>query len=54
MPTSAALREGGCVFCRLEGRGRVLLENAFEALHLRCLPGDARPQLDDPVAECGW
>ena len=27
MPTSAALREGGCVFCRLDGSGRVLLEN---------------------------
>ena len=27
MPASAALREAGCVFCALEGSGRVLLEN---------------------------
>ena len=26
----------GCVFCALEGSGRVLLENAFEAVHRRC------------------
>ena len=29
MPVSAALREAGCVFCALEGSGRVLLENAL-------------------------
>jgi hypothetical protein len=27
MPASDALREAGCVFCVLEGSGRVLLEN---------------------------
>jgi diadenosine tetraphosphate (Ap4A) HIT family hydrolase len=27
MPASDALREAGCVFCALEGSGRVLLEN---------------------------
>ena len=30
-------REVGCVFCALEGSGRVLLENALEALHRRRL-----------------
>jgi HNH endonuclease len=34
-------REVGCVFCALEGSGRVLLENALEAVHRRCLSGDA-------------
>ena len=26
MPASAILREAGCMFCVLEGRGRVLVE----------------------------
>jgi len=29
MPASAARREAGCVFCALEGSGRVPLENAL-------------------------
>jgi hypothetical protein len=33
--------EAVCVFCGLEASGRVLLENALEAVHRRCLPGDA-------------
>jgi len=28
---NAGKREAGCVFCALEGSGRVLLENAFES-----------------------
>ena len=42
--------EAGCVFCGLEGSGRVLLENALEAVHRRCLPGDARAQPGDSPA----
>ncbi len=37
---SYASREAGCVFCALEASGRVLLENAFEAVHRRCLSSD--------------
>jgi len=36
LQASYARRETGCVFCPLEGSGRVLLENAFEAVHRRC------------------
>ena len=36
--------EAGCVFCALEGSGRVLLENALEAVHRRCLSGDVWAQ----------
>jgi len=53
LQASYALREAGCVFCALEGSGRVLLENAFEAVHRRCLPGDAGTQPGDPQAPCG-
>ena len=42
--------EVGCVFCGLEGSGRVLLENALEAVHRRCQSGDAWPQPGDPAA----
>ena len=31
LQASYARRETGCVFCALEGSGRVLLENAFES-----------------------
>ena len=31
LQASYAHREAGCVFCALEGSGRVLLENAFES-----------------------
>ncbi|MBM5818283.1 MAG: HNH endonuclease, partial [Cyanobacteria bacterium K_Offshore_surface_m2_239] len=50
---SYAIREAGCVFCALEGSGRVLLENALEAVHRRCLPGHAGPQPGDPAASWG-
>jgi len=52
LQASYAVREAGCVFCALEGSGRVLLENAFEAVHRRCLPGDAGPLSGDPPAAC--
>jgi hypothetical protein len=45
--------EAGCVFCGLEASGRALLENALEAVHRRCLPGDAWAQPGDPAAEWG-
>ena len=38
------------LFYALEGGGRVLLENAFEALHRRRLPGDRRAQPGDSQA----
>jgi hypothetical protein len=41
--------EAGCVFCGLEASGRVLLENASEAVHRRCRSGDAWPQPGDPA-----
>jgi len=34
---SDARREVDCVFCALEGSGRVLLENELAILHRRCL-----------------
>ena len=40
----------GCVLCVLEASGRVLLENALEAVHRRCRFGDAWPQPGDPAA----
>ena len=48
MQASYGHREAGCVFCALEGSGRGLLENAFEALHRRRLPGERGPQAGDP------
>jgi hypothetical protein len=45
-------RQEGCVFCALEGTGRVLLGNEL-ALHCRCLSGVAWPQLGDSAAACG-
>jgi hypothetical protein len=49
-PASDGRREAGCVFCALEASGRVLLENALEAVHRRCLPGDAKAQPGDSPA----
>jgi hypothetical protein len=37
LQASCAHRQESCVFCALEGSGRVLLENALEALHRRRL-----------------
>jgi hypothetical protein len=45
--------ESVCVFCGLEASGRVLLENALEAVHRRCLPGVAWAQPGDPAAAWG-
>jgi len=42
--------EAGCVFSALEDSGRVLLENAFEAVQRRCRSGNAWPQTGDPAA----
>jgi hypothetical protein len=53
MPASDGRREAGFVFCALEGSGRVLLENAFEAVHRLCLAGVAWVQPGDPAAACG-
>jgi hypothetical protein len=50
MPPSDGRREACCVFCALEASGRVLLENALEAVHRRCLPGVAWAQPGDPAA----
>ncbi len=41
------------MFCGLEASGRVLLENALEAVHRRCLPGNAWAQPGDPAAAWG-
>jgi ATP adenylyltransferase len=46
-------RQDGCIVCALEGGGRVLLENAFEALHRRCLPSERGPQPGDAAAPWG-
>jgi hypothetical protein len=55
LQASYASREAGCVFCALEGSGRVLLENALEAVYRRCVSGDAWAQPGDPAtAWCRW
>jgi hypothetical protein len=46
-------REEGCVFCALAGSGRVLLENAFEALHRQCLSRKRTAQPGDSAEACG-
>jgi hypothetical protein len=53
LQASYAHRQDGCVFCALEASGRLLLENALEAVHRRCLSGDAWAQPGDPAAAWG-
>jgi len=50
LQSSYGRRKAGCVFCALEPSGRVLLENALEAVHRRCRSGDAWAQPGDPAA----
>ena len=53
LQASYAHRQDRCVFCALVASGRVLLENALEAVHRRCLSDDAWAQPCDPAAAWG-
>jgi ATP adenylyltransferase len=46
-------REEGCVFCALEGSGRVLLENELALCIADAYPVSEGPQPGDPASACG-
>jgi ATP adenylyltransferase len=53
LQASYAQREAGCVFCALEGSGRVLLENELALCIADAYPVTPGPQSGDPPAPCG-